>query len=373
MSEIPHGERVLISTGPSPWLIVLTSWRTLVGAAIVAAIGLLTGRWCGSPTMGRWIYWLAIGFGLLRLVWAFLDWGCRSYVLTDRRVMRTRGILSRTTADLPLGRLQNLTLDRSVGERLFRVGTIGFATAGTAWVEAHWVSIPDPQGVMEQVRRAMNASNPSPPSTPRPVVIGLAGAIGAGKSRVAAEFARLGAVVIDSDAEAKGALDRPEVREQLRSWWGDQVIGADGRVDRKAVARIIFADPGERLRLEALVHPIVRTTRAAAIAEATKASSPAVVVDAPLLFEAGVDKECDTVIFVDAPRDIRIKRVRESRGWDEAELTRRENQQMDISEKRRRSAHVITNTGSEQDLARQTERLYTRFVRQTPPNASPAV
>lgn len=176
-----------------------------------------------------------------------------------------------------------------------------------------------------------------------PPVIGLAGGIGAGKSAAAQAFARLGCAVIDSDKEAKAALDRPDVRDALRSWWGAGVIDPSGRVDRPAVAKIVFADPAQRARLERLIHPLIRRTREAAQKEALAANAPAIIYDAPLLFEAGIDASCDAVVWVHCPRDERLRRVRASRGWDEAELARREASQWPEDDKRRRCGFEIDN------------------------------
>ncbi|MEN0021595.1 MAG: dephospho-CoA kinase [Planctomycetota bacterium] len=191
----------------------------------------------------------------------------------------------------------------------------------------------------------------------RPLVIGIVGGIGAGKSAVARLLATHGAAVIDSDTIAKAALDREDVRDALVSWWGDEVLGADGRIDRQAVGKIVFADDVERRKLESLVHPLVHAARAEAITDAAAAGVRAVVVDAPLLFEAGVDRECDVVIFVDVPRETRLARVA-SRGWDEAELDRREAAQWPIDRKRAASSHVIENAGSEADLQRAVRDLW---------------
>jgi dephospho-CoA kinase len=188
----------------------------------------------------------------------------------------------------------------------------------------------------------------------RPVVIGLAGGIGSGKSQVARMLADLGCVVIDSDAAARAALERDDVRDTLRQWWGDQVFDPSGRVDRGAVASIVFSDPEERRRLEALIHPLVKASRSEVIARAQAVGVPAVVIDAPLLFEAGVNRECDAVIFVEAPETLRVERVRAARGWDDTELRRRESAQIPINRKREMSDHVINNTG---DLASLRERV----------------
>ena len=160
----------------------------------------------------------------------------------------------------------------------------------------------------------------------RPPTIGLVGGIGSGKSAVAAAWREAGCCVCDSDQLGRQALEDPVVRETLVGWWGAGIIGADGHVDRGAIAAIVFGDPAERRRLESLTHPWIERTRRAAFA-AAPASTPAFVIDAPLLLEVGLDRECDAIVFVDAPRVERLRRVRERRGWDEGELERRENAQ----------------------------------------------
>jgi dephospho-CoA kinase len=180
----------------------------------------------------------------------------------------------------------------------------------------------------------------------RPIIIGLAGGVGSGKSEAGGILADLGCVLTDSDAEARAVLDLPEVKGQLVSWWGGGILGPEGRVQRGAIAKIVFADPEQRRRLEGLVHPLVRRSREELIRRAAAQGARAVVIDAPLLFEAGVDAECDAVIFIDAPRASRLERVRTGRGWDEAELDRREAAQMPLEEKRRRAHEVVMNDGT---------------------------
>jgi len=176
-------------------------------------------------------------------------------------------------------------------------------------------------------------------------IIGIAGGIGSGKSRVARLFEELGCAVIDSDAQVRAAYDRDDVRRTLRQWWGDAAFKPDGRLDRAAVARRVFADPEQRRRLESLIHPLVARARDAAMNLA--AQDPQIVAfvwDTPLLFEAGLNTRCDAVVFVDAPPEVRLSRVRHSRGWDAAELARRENSQWPLDRKRELSDDVVTNT-----------------------------
>jgi dephospho-CoA kinase len=198
-----------------------------------------------------------------------------------------------------------------------------------------------------------------------PVIIGLAGGIGSGKSTVARVFEALGCMVIDSDKLSKEAMARDDVRETLRQWWGDEVLAADGQVDRRAVAKIVFSDPKERERLEGLIHPLIAQARARRIEDARNAGVAAVVVDAPLLFEAGLDKEVDAVVFVDCPFETRLERVKTGRGWDERELRLREKAQLGVEQKRRRSDYEVVNMGGPDDLRRQVSQILTRITEAT--------
>ncbi len=205
-------------------------------------------------------------------------------------------------------------------------------------------------------------------STTRPPVIGLVGGIGSGKSEVARLLARLGCAVADSDAHTREILARPAVRDVLVSWWGERVLGAGGtpgtrEIDRAAVGRIVFADPEQRTRLERLIHPMVHALRERQFAAARAGSPPprALVIDAPLLLEAGLDAECDHLVFVDAPHDQRVARVAATRGWGADELARRERAQMPLDAKRARCGIVIGNSDSATDLETSVRRVLDRI------------
>ena len=183
-------------------------------------------------------------------------------------------------------------------------------------------------------------------------VIGLTGGIGAGKSEVARILAERGCVVSHSDDDGRAALEDAEIRATIVSWWGDRVLDDDARIDRRAVAHIVFADPIERRRLEALTHPWIERRRKMRFAAAA-AETPAFVIDAPLLIEAGLDAKCDAVIFVDAPFETRLARVSAGRGWTEAELRLREDSQLPLDVKRSKADHVIQNDGDLNELSKQ--------------------
>lgn len=198
------------------------------------------------------------------------------------------------------------------------------------------------------------------PYTSGPPVIGLLGGIGSGKSEVARLMAARGCVVSDSDAHTREILLRPAIRDTLVSWWGPDILTPGGEVDRAAVAHIAFADAAQRARLESLIHPLVHEERDRTFAAARAASPPpprAFVIDAPLLLEAGLDRLCTALVFVDAPHDQRLARVAATRGWSEDHLAAREAAQLPLAQKRARCGVVIGNTGSADDLAASVRRV----------------
>jgi dephospho-CoA kinase len=192
--------------------------------------------------------------------------------------------------------------------------------------------------------------------TSRPPIIGLTGGIGSGKSTVARLLAEMGCVVADSDAAARQTLREPAVRQTLVEWWGGGILDEEGEVSRSKVARIVFSSAEDRTALERLIHPRVEEKRRE-LFESAPADAPALVIDAPLLMEAGLDRECDSVIFVDADPAVRLERVRASRGWDERELALREDSQLPLDVKRRRAEYTVVNNGDLGGLARQVRQV----------------
>lgn len=176
-------------------------------------------------------------------------------------------------------------------------------------------------------------------------IIGLSGGIGSGKSFIAGLFAEFGGLVLSADVQVRLAYANRSVQQTLRDWWGDSIFNPAGEVQRKAIATIIFNDPVQRARLEALLHPMVDRLRQAAMQAAAK--DPRIVAyiwDVPLLFEVGLDARCDALVFVEAPLADRLARVKATRNWDEAELTRREKLQLGLDNKRRMSKYRVQNT-----------------------------
>lgn len=194
-------------------------------------------------------------------------------------------------------------------------------------------------------------------------IIGLCGGIGSGKSLVAREFERLGCLLVDSDRLNQEVLDRPEVARQLEEWWGPTVRRPDGRVSRHEIARIVFTDASERVRLESLTHPLIAARREDMISSGFEDPAVrAIILDSPLLLESQLDRRCDAVVFVEADESQRTNRVRDSRGWDIEELRRRERWQLPLDQKRSRADFVVDNRGGPEALPAQVSRILEQVV-----------
>jgi dephospho-CoA kinase len=198
----------------------------------------------------------------------------------------------------------------------------------------------------------------------RKAVIGLIGGIGAGKSTVAAAFAARGGHVVNADALGHEALEHPHVRASLLARWADRgsLIRPDGTLDRRAIGRIVFQDDAERQALQELVFPIIGQR---AREEITKAQHEPgvrfVVLDAAVMLEAGWNDACDHLLFVDAPRQVRLERLQARSGWSEDELVAREAAQMSNDEKRRRADAILVNDGDTATLQTQVDDLLRRW------------
>lgn len=197
--------------------------------------------------------------------------------------------------------------------------------------------------------------------TNRKPIIGLVGAIGAGKSTVAELLADRGGAVVDADRIGHDALEQPEIRERIGARWRN-VLKTNGRVDRHALAQVVFADASERKALEGIVFPFIRGKCEAAIQTAlADVSLGFVVLDAAVMLEANWQGVCDRLIYVDAPREQRLKRLANRSGWTEADLDAREAAQMPADEKKRLVDAILLNDGTRDELAERLDRLLRRW------------
>lgn len=196
-------------------------------------------------------------------------------------------------------------------------------------------------------------------SKDRKPIVGVTGGVGAGKSLVADMMRELGAVVIDSDRLAHEELSDPQVVAALRQWWGEGIVTSGGKIDRHAVAGIVFSDRDELKRLENLLYPRIDRRRQLLVDGWVKKSDiRAIVYDAPKLYEAGLDRKCDCVVFVDAPRSVRVQRIARTRGWGEAELQKREKMQDPLKPKMAKADYVVTNQFDIETLRSAVEQVF---------------
>ncbi|MEX0777626.1 MAG: PH domain-containing protein [Phycisphaeraceae bacterium] len=150
------GELIILLLKPSPWFIILESLRTLTALMMLLVIAWVLAKYDLLPMGQRDVVLAGIAIGGLRLFWQFLEWLSRVYVLTDRRIIRVRGVLRVHVFECPLKQVQHTTAIYSVPERLVGLGTIGFATAGTAVTEAYWQMVAKPLQVHQTVVETLN-------------------------------------------------------------------------------------------------------------------------------------------------------------------------------------------------------------------------
>ncbi len=191
-------------------------------------------------------------------------------------------------------------------------------------------------------------------------VVGLIGAIGAGKSTAGRMLTHLGGCVVDCDKLGHAALDRDDVKRQLSDRWGERVLNPDGTVNRRAVAAVVFADPAERAALEAIVFPVIRALAEHDIARAgADAGCRFIALDAAVLLEAGWHDACNKIIYLDAPRDTRLARLLARSGWGAHDLAARESAQWPADTKKARADAVVCNDGTPEALSAELARLVT--------------
>ncbi len=202
-------------------------------------------------------------------------------------------------------------------------------------------------------------------------VVGLIGGIGAGKSVAARMLAERGATIIDADAVGHELLTDPAIRARIVGRFGTGVLEAseggldhDPAISRRALGSIVFADPAALRDLEAILHPAMRERFRREIDRVNcegEGRSRCVVLDAAVLLEAGWDDLCDLVVYVDAPRDERLRRVAAARGWTASMLEARERSQWPSERKRSRANWILCNDGDLDRLVRELDGLVDRL------------
>ena len=193
------------------------------------------------------------------------------------------------------------------------------------------------------------------------LTVGLTGGLGSGKSAVLDELIALGAVGIDADMVARDVvLPGTPGFDAVVAAFGPGVVASDGGLDRRRLASIVFADADARVRLEAIIHPLVRAETQARIAAA---APDAIVVNAvPLLVETGLAGAYDVVVVVQAPLAARLDRVLSSRGMSDGDARARIAVQASDADRAAIAWRVIENEGTLDDLRAEVARLWAALL-----------
>lgn len=191
--------------------------------------------------------------------------------------------------------------------------------------------------------------------------VGLTGGIASGKTAVADVFDSLGAGIVDTDRVARDVVapGQPGL-EAVRREFGEGVMRASGKLDRRALREVVFADAQARRRLESLLHPLIRTRTMEAL---ERVQAPYAVAVVPLLVETGFGELVDRVAVVDCPRAIRLERLMVRDGLDRERAESMLNAQVDRRTRLAAADDVIDNGGSRSSTRRQVQRLHALYER----------
>lgn len=194
--------------------------------------------------------------------------------------------------------------------------------------------------------------------------VALTGNVASGKSTVARIWRDVGVPVVSADELAREVVGPgSDGLAEVRSAFGDEVLAADGSLDRAAMRRIVFRDPGARARLEGILHPRIEARRRAWMAAREREGAELVVADIPLLFEVGLQDAFDVTVVVDAPAEVRLARMVRERGLEEDEARRIMEAQTDAGRKRTMADHVLDNGGTLEELRERALELLGRLRR----------
>ncbi len=190
------------------------------------------------------------------------------------------------------------------------------------------------------------------------MILGVTGNIASGKSSVCRELARRGAVVVDADQLAREVVaPGSPVLGQLVTAFGEDILKADGSLDRQCLGDLIFADPAARQRLNAIIHPAIAALSVKRLQE-LRDTAPLIVYEAPLLYEVGAEMRVDKVLMVKIDPDVQRARLMERDGLDEQSARQRIAVQMSQQQKIVRADYLIDNSASREETMAQVEGLW---------------
>jgi len=191
-------------------------------------------------------------------------------------------------------------------------------------------------------------------------IIGLTGGIGSGKSTVCRIFEVLNVPVFYADDEAKALYESVQIIEAITKLLGNEILNEDGKIDRKKMATVIFEDSEKLLQIQQLIHPLVKQ-RFEEWMDIYQKEALYCIREAAILIESGAYKDCDKIIVVTAPEEIRIQRVMKRDNCSEEEVKSRMAHQMKDSERLKYADFVINNDGK-QPLIRQVIQIHHQLL-----------
>ena len=194
-------------------------------------------------------------------------------------------------------------------------------------------------------------------------IIGITGGIASGKSTVAAEFARLGCAVIDSDAIVADLLKDKNIISRLKNELGEEIIGEDGKIDRYIMAGKVFKSKKNVELTNSIMHPLVFERTKLLIEKYSQCENvKAIILDMPLLLEVGWDKKCDKIIFVDSTDANRAIRASQKNLKSEKNLKNRQKFQISLDTKAKIAHYTINNNSDLKALAGQVVRIFSIII-----------
>ena len=172
-------------------------------------------------------------------------------------------------------------------------------------------------------------------------IIGLTGGIGSGKSTVANYIASKGIPVYIADEEAKKIMEREDVKQKIQNLFSDSVLNPDNSLNRKKIAEFVFNNPEKLKELNAIVHPEVQLHFKNWVKE--HENFPYIIKEVAILFETGGNKQCDKVILITAPEELRIERAMKRDNVTKKDILVRINNQLPESKKKELSDFIVEN------------------------------
>jgi len=196
------------------------------------------------------------------------------------------------------------------------------------------------------------------------LLVGLTGGMGSGKSTAAKMFADKGAYVLDADAICRELMEPGKTAwKEIRDWLGEDILNEDQSLNRALIASLVFQNPTEKMKLEAILHPRVFEYEKSEFHRISEIDPHAlVIIDAALLIESGNFRKVDKVLVVACEEETRIGRVLAKKKFSREDIERRLKNQMPLCDKMKHADHVLQNDGSLDHLREQVDEIYKKLT-----------